>query len=194
MTTLTTEYKAPVAALENGHVGRNVESIAELEMRDRIQMGPADHLADRITTFAGSMVFVGLHVVWFTAWLTLNSPISPWRIDPFPFGLLTLVVSLEAIFLTSFVMISQNRQALQADKRAKIDLQVNMIAEQEVTKLMSLVADIHEKLGLGDESDGELDEMRKPTYVGDVADAVDAAQQKTDANAAGPSSAADTEA
>ncbi len=195
MTTMTANPAAADAlgGEVNGHLARNVESIVELENRDRINMGTADHLANRITAFAGSMLLVGLHAVFFTVWLVLNSPVSPWRFDPFPFGLLTVVVSLEAIFLSSFVLISQNRQALLADKRAKIDLQVNMIAEQEVTKLMCLVAEIHEKLGLSEKDDRELSEMKEPTAVADLADAVDHAEQ-TDGNSQGPSSAADTEA
>ncbi len=107
--------------------------------------------------------------------------------DGFPFGFLTMIVSLEAIFLSTFVLISENRQALQADRRAKVDLHVNMISEQEITKLVSLVAEMHKFLGLH-KDDPELELMQKDTHVGHLADAVDEAEAGTDA-AKGPRSA-----
>ena len=86
-----------------------------------------DRTADRITGFAGSMTFVYLHVLWFATWLVLN--VTWWRFDPFPFGLLTLIVSLEAIFLSTFVMISQNRESARSDTRADIDFETNVLSE-----------------------------------------------------------------
>ena len=102
-------------------------------------------LAGRITDFAGSMVFVYLHTVWFALWILINAGllvamgvgVLPW--DPFPFGFLTLVVSLEAIFLSTFVMIAQNRQSAVADARAQADYQVNLRAEAEIARLITLV-------------------------------------------------------
>ena len=72
-----------------------------------------DRIADQITAFAGSLQFVYIHVAWFTAWIIIN--VSPWAFDPYPFGLLTLIVSLEAIFLSTFVMLSQNRESARSD-------------------------------------------------------------------------------
>jgi uncharacterized membrane protein len=86
-----------------------------------------DRLADKITAFSGSMVFVYVHVVWFTAWIVLN--VTIWRFDPYPFGLLTLVVSLEAIFLSTFVLLSQNREASRSDLRSEIDFETNVLSE-----------------------------------------------------------------
>ena len=125
----------------------------------------------------------------------MNSGVVPSLVfDPYPFGLLTMIVSLEAIFLATFLLISQNRQALLSDKRAKIDLQINLISEQEVTKLVAMVADIYRHLGI-ENQDEELERMQEPTHVRELADAVDAAEQKlTRDRAEGPSSAADTEA
>ena len=95
--------------------------------RARRQQSTALRLADQITEFAGSMRFVGLHVVWFAVWIGLNL-FGP-KFDPFPFGLLTMIVSLEAIFLSTFVMISQNR----ADARRQVfaDNQYTMIQEEQ---------------------------------------------------------------
>ncbi len=87
--------------------------------------------ADRITTFAGSMKFVYIHLAWFGAWISLNVGLAGlgWEFDRFPFGLLTMVVSLEAIFLATFVMISQNRQGARADLRSELDFENNLRAE-----------------------------------------------------------------
>ena len=87
--------------------------------------------ADKITTFAGSMRFVYIHIAWFGVWIALNVGLAGlgWEFDRYPFGLLTMVVSLEAIFLATFVMISQNRQGARADLRAEIDFENNVRAE-----------------------------------------------------------------
>ena len=86
-----------------------------------------DEVTDAITAFAGSLMFVYIHVAWFVIWVVLNSGILSF--DEFPFGLLTLIVSLEAIFLSTFVMISQNRQAARADVRSELDFETNLRSE-----------------------------------------------------------------
>ena len=93
--------------------------------------GDQDRVADAITRFAGSMSFVYLHVGWFAVWILLNVGLlgSALVFDDFPFGLLTMIVSLEAIFLSTFVMISQNREAARADVRASLDFETNLEAE-----------------------------------------------------------------
>ena len=90
-----------------------------------------DRVADAITRFAGSMSFVYLHVGWFAVWIVLNAGLvgSAVVFDDFPFGLLTMIVSLEAIFLSTFVMVSQNRQAARSDLRAQLDFETNLRAE-----------------------------------------------------------------
>ena len=90
-----------------------------------------DRVADAITRFAGSMSFVYLHVGWFAVWIVLNAGLvgSAVVFDDFPFGLLTMIVSLEAIFLSTFVMISQNREATRAEVRANLDFETNLTAE-----------------------------------------------------------------
>ena len=93
----------------------------------RRRQRPQDRAADGITAFAGSMPFVYLHIVWFAVWIILN--VAGLRFDPFPYGLLTLIVSLEAIFLSTFVMISQNREAARSDIRSEIDFETNVLSE-----------------------------------------------------------------
>ena len=101
-----------------------------------------DRLADRITAFAGSMPFVYIHVAWFAAWVGWNVWLVPF--DPFPFGFLTLVVSLEAIFLSTFVMIAQNRLSAESDARAKADYEVNVRAEAEIARMTHLLQSLVE--------------------------------------------------
>ena len=90
-----------------------------------------DRVADRITDFAGSMRFVYLHGAWFGVWILINAGLfgAALAFDKFPYGLLTMIVSLEAIFLSTFVMISQNRQAARADVRAELDFETNLRSE-----------------------------------------------------------------
>ena len=107
--------------------------------------------AGAITDFAGSMKFVYVHTAWFGVWVIINgglllglglAGLTPF--DPFPFGLLTLIVSLEAIFLSTFVMIAQNRMADVADARAQRDYEVDVRAEAEIAKILHLVESLLE--------------------------------------------------
>jgi uncharacterized membrane protein len=90
-----------------------------------------DRVADQVTGFAGSLKFVYIHAAWFLVWVLINIGVAGRALsfDPFPFGLLTMVVSLEAIFLSTFVMVSQNRQAARSDLRAQLDFETNLRAE-----------------------------------------------------------------
>lgn len=99
------------------------ERAAFIRDRQRLQ----DRAADQITAFSGSMAFVYIHVIWFALWCIGN--LIWWRFDPFPFGLLTLIVSLEAIFLSTFVLLSQNRESARSDQRAEIDFETNVLSE-----------------------------------------------------------------
>jgi len=94
-------------------------------------MRAQDRAADRVTSFAGSLNFVYIHSVWFGIWVLVNVGIlgASFKFDKFPFGLLTMIVSLEAIFLSTFVMVSQNRQAARADIRAQLDFETNLRSE-----------------------------------------------------------------
>lgn len=99
-------------------------------------------MADKITAFSGSMMFVYLHLIVFIGWIVLNVSRAKNGFDPYPFNFLTLVVSLEAIFLSTFVMISQNRQSKQSDLRAELDYEVNVRAEQEICEIKDLLRKI----------------------------------------------------
>ena len=101
-----------------------------------------DKAADKITAFSGSMMFVYLHAIVFAVWIIYNLSAVKNGFDPFPFGLLTLIVSLEAIFLSTFVMLSQNRQSKQADLRAELDYEVNVRAEKEIQEIKEMLSDL----------------------------------------------------
>jgi uncharacterized membrane protein len=129
-----------------------------------------DRLADIFTGSFGTVWFFVLNALWFGIWMLINTGTIPGiaSFDPFPFGLLTMIVSLEAIFLSIIVLISQNRAARIADLREEIDLQVNVKAEQEITKLLIIMDRIHDHLGLPPEDDEELVMMKQATDLDEI--------------------------
>jgi uncharacterized membrane protein len=123
----------------------------------------AEKFADTLTTKFGTVSFLFINAVWFTVWIIINKGLTPLSIfDPFPFGLLTMIVSLEAIFLAIIVLISQNREARIAELREEIELQISTLAEGETTKLISLMVILLKKQGIVI-NDSELSFMLKPT-------------------------------
>jgi uncharacterized membrane protein len=124
-------------------------------------------IADWMTLNLGSIGFLAANVVWFTSWIVVNSGLIPGiePFDPFPFGLLTMIVSLEAIMLAIFVLISQNRSQQIDDLREEIDLQVDIITEEEITKLLQMVSALMEKNGIDISKDKVLDSMIRPMNV-----------------------------
>lgn len=126
---------------------KNIQAVAALE-RDTLRTRSAlERLTDRVAAAAASPAFVVLHIGWFSVWVTLNTVVQR-RFDPYPFNLLTLLVALEAIVLTGFVLIAQGRMTRVADRRAHIDLQVNLLAEQELTAILKVVCLIAENSGV----------------------------------------------
>lgn len=125
----------------------------------------SEKIADAMTAACGNITFLVLNILWFLLWIAWNIGWIPQLkpFDPYPFGLLTMIVSLEAIILAIFVLISQNRGAQVDDLREEVDLQVDIITEQELTKLMAMVALLLEKNGVNVSKDEELQEMLQPT-------------------------------
>jgi uncharacterized membrane protein len=143
-------------------VERNICTVLELRQEAERNRSQQDRASDAITAFSGSMLFVYLHLIWFGVWIALNLGWLGLRpFDPFPFGLLTMIVSLEAIFLSTFVLISQNRMSLAADKRADLDLQINLLAEYEITRILTLVDAMADRMGIEEAQDRELDQLKK---------------------------------
>ena len=125
-------------------VDENVREIKRWERAILLARSKAEQVSDWIANRAGSGPVVVLHVVWFAGWALVNAGLIPWiqPFDPFPFPLLTTTVSLEAIFLALFVLASQSRLTRQADKRSHLDLQIDLLAEREMTAVLQLLQDI----------------------------------------------------
>lgn len=125
----------------------------------------AEKIADMLTARLGSMWFLLLNASWFGVWIAINERLIPGVVpfDPYPFGLLTMIVSLEAIFLAIVVLVSQNRAAKIAELREEIDLQINTIAEEEITKVIELQLILLKQHGIDLSQDPKLQQMLQPT-------------------------------
>lgn len=144
-----------------GILERNIAALKRRRDAEERQASVQQRIADWITRFAGSMAFVWLHLALVAGWVLVNAgltPLEPW--DP-SFVILATIASVEAIFLSTFVLISQNRMAAAADRRADLDLQISLLAEHEVTKLVRLVAEIGERIGVEAARDPELPELEE---------------------------------
>lgn len=138
---------------------RNIEALIARRREEEAQKTLQDRLADMITRFTGSMLFVYLHLAFFGAWILINLGLTPLpRFDP-SFVVLAMFASVEAIFLSTFVLISQNRMAALNDKRSDLDLQISLLAEHEVTRILQLVVSIAEQVGVEPPQTPELDEL-----------------------------------
>jgi uncharacterized membrane protein len=142
---------------------RNIEAIRELEDAAKEERTASDRVAEAIANFCGSMTFVWVHVVFFGGWILSNViPRLP-HIDPFPFTFLTLVVSLEAIFLSTFILISQNHDTKISERRNHLDLQINLLSEQENTQMLTILRAIAEKVGANLSRDDQVRAMSEET-------------------------------
>ena len=140
-------------------IASNVTEIVDLERAQRKKRTIGEQLSEVIAGFCGSMTFVYVHIAWFGFWIIFND-IPSVAFDPFPYTFLTLVVSLEAIFLSTFILISQNHDTQLSERRNHLDLQINLLAEQENTKILELLQAIAEKVGVT--CDPEVDVLLEP--------------------------------
>lgn len=157
---------APVATANP--MDYNVEAIAKLEHQELHRRSAGEKVSDFFVSIMGSMPFLIFHVVWFAVWFIVNlgalPGVSPF--DPFPFGILTLIVSSEGVFLAIFILISQNRMTRQSDKRAHLDLQVSILSEQEMTLMLRMQRRLCEHFGV--EVETVKDEAKKLLEETDV--------------------------
>jgi uncharacterized membrane protein len=141
---------------------RNIAALQEWRAQQLKNATMQERLAEAITRFTGSMAFVYLHLALFGFWILANlnwiPGIPSW--DP-SFVMLAMVASVEAIFLSTFVLINQNQMTAAAEQRAELDLQISLLAEHEITKLVEVVSDIAEKMGIAASSDPELQEAKE---------------------------------
>ncbi|WP_372618269.1 DUF1003 domain-containing protein [Falsiroseomonas sp.] len=161
-----TEDGAPQQAL------RNIEDVLRLEQEQGRHRPPFSRLAAFVARFAGSAGFVGLHLILIAGWAAVNAGLVPGLapFDPFPFGLLGAAFSLEGVLLAAFVLAKQNRMSARDEERAHLDLQISLLAEQEVTKVIQMLERISVAIGVEREVlDRETEELGRTTAVGGLA-------------------------
>jgi uncharacterized membrane protein len=142
---------------------KNVNAMRQLEDASLARRTRADRIASAIARFCGSMTFVVIHVFVFAAWIAFNLLPGLQHFDPYPFTFLTLVVSLEAIFLSTFILISQNYDMRISERRNQLDLQINLLSEQENTKMLQMLERIAIKVGAHDCDDQQVRALEEAT-------------------------------
>jgi uncharacterized membrane protein len=161
-------------------VTRNIDALLERRKQEEKQKSREDMIADSITRFAGSLLFVYIHLALFGLWILWNTGLLPLKpFDP-SFVVLAMFASVEAIFLSTFVLISQNRMNEQADKRADLDLQVSLLTEHEVTRLITLVTAMAQKMDIADAYHPEIDELARDVHPEKVMDTMEQHKQQSE--------------
>jgi uncharacterized membrane protein len=160
-------------------VNRNITALLDRRQAEERSKGPQERIADAITAFTGSMTFVYIHLFLFGIWILINIRWLPFM-NPFDPSLviLAMVASVEAIFLSTFVLISQNRMQASADRRAELNLHIDLLAEHEVTRIITLLTAIGEKLGVEESRDPELEELTQDVKPEKVLDTMDQVEQE----------------
>ncbi|MBP0446123.1 DUF1003 domain-containing protein [Roseomonas sp. SSH11] len=163
----------------NSSLTRNIRALEERRKQEAAAAPREARLAAAITGFTGSMRFVYLHLVLYGGWILANTGLVPGipRWDP-SFVILAMLASVEAIFLSTFVLISQNRMAEAADRRADLDLQISLLTEHELTRLSDLVVAMAERMGIHAAADPELQEVRQDVAPEAVLDEIEAHQEQ----------------
>ncbi|WP_161887958.1 DUF1003 domain-containing protein [Pontibacter russatus] len=161
-----------------GVVERNIKALLERKKQEDERRSTQNRIADGITRFVGSMTFVYIHIVFFGVWILWNTGVL--GLEPFDPSLVVLAMeaSVEAIFLSTFVLISQNRMSAQADKRAELDLQVSLLTEHEVTSLIKMVRAIAQKMDIRESDNPEIDELEKNVAPEKVMDTMEEHQEE----------------
>ena len=151
----------------------NIACIAQLEQEFLDNRTRVERIGDAIGAFAGSMSFVMLHICVFITWFVINSKLIPAipPFDPYPFILLSMAVSVEAVLLSTFVLMKQNRESRRADRRGELNLQIDLLAEKEATKMLQMLERISDHLGIHEiQRDPELAALAQDTAVKDLAE------------------------
>jgi len=150
------DHKEDNPALSN-IIQRNIRKIIQVRLRAAREQSLKDRIANAMTSFSGSMLFFYLHIVVFCSWFLLNTGylgIHPF--DPYPYELLTMIVSMEAIFLSTFVLISQNLLGKEAERLADLGLQTGLLTEHELTRVLQMLRAIQLKIGIRNDEDSNL--------------------------------------
>jgi uncharacterized membrane protein len=157
---------------------RNIDLMEQRRAREKATATLEERIATAITRFAGSMRFVYLHVLLCIFWISANLGQLPGvpKFDP-TFMILAVAVSVEAIFLSTFILIRQNLMSAAAEKRAELDLQISLLAEHEITKLATLLSAIADRLGVETEVDAEVEELKQDVAPEAVLDEIEERRQ-----------------
>jgi uncharacterized membrane protein len=164
---------------------RNVKTIGQLEQAAKANRTRANRMADVIASFCGRIAFVWVHVVWFGVWVLANALPRIRHFDPYPFTFLTFVASLEAIFLSTFILISQNHETRLSERRSHLDLQVNLLTEQENTKMLRMLESIAEKVGANTDDDPSLQVLDQATNPEKLVEQIEQASPQSSTNPRG---------
>jgi uncharacterized membrane protein len=156
---------------------RNVQTVRELEALAVSDPSFADRCASFVARFCGSIWFVWAHALLFGGWIVVNSVPGLPHFDRYPFTLLTMFGSLESIFLASFILISQNYAMRLSERRAQLDLQVNLLAEQEATKTLQLLEQVARAVGAASTRDPEVQALAEATRIDSLARQIDETQR-----------------
>jgi len=174
------DHKDDNPALSNV-IQRNIRKIIQVRLKSAREQSLQDRIANGMTSFSGSMLFFYIHVVWFCLWFLLNTGhlgITPF--DPYPYGFLTVVVSLEAIFLATFVLISQNLLAKEAERLTDLGLQTGLLTEHELTRVLQMLRVIQHKMGITNDEDSNLADadLEMETKLEDVLSEIERLQRR----------------
>jgi uncharacterized membrane protein len=163
----------------NSSLRRNIDVLRRRREDEEAAAGVEERIANAITRFSGSMRFVYAHAVVYGLWIAANlggiPGVRPW--DP-TFVVLAMIASVEAIFLSTFILITQNRMTASADRRAELDVQISLLAEAEITKLVELVSEIAARMDVPAAHHEEIDEMKRQVAPEAVLDAIEESTAK----------------
>ena len=159
---------------------KNIEAILELEKDDERQLSRFHRVSHAVGWFVGTVYFVGVQCAFVLSWVVINTRVLGYHppFDPYPFPLLATVLALEAVLLTSFVLIRQNAMDLRSERRNHLDLQINLLAEKEATSILNALREIADHLNVDVSNDVEREELAKDTPVEDIARDLRAKEKK----------------
>lgn len=163
-----------VQVLEN-----NIRTSFELQKKARQRRSFEQKLSDRVTRFAGRLSFLYFHIVLIVFHIVINSGwFGNQPYDPFPFSMLIGFINIEVLFLSTFILISQNRDEAEEDRRAELDLQMSMLNQYEITRILKMLEELEAKLGIENQNDPELQKLKETLSQKDVLREIEMVQKQ----------------
>lgn len=158
----------------------NIEVIKKIEEEFNKQRSLADFIGDSIGGAASNIIFVLVHLVGIVSWIVINADYFPYikPFDPYPYSLLSFIITTESVFLFMFVLIKQNRMTRRAEQRSHLNLQLTLLVEQELTKALQMLEKVSQSIGTQDAADNKTMELSKETHVETLVEKLDEAFPK----------------